>query len=71
MDVIVGIAKRNKLNELSASYIKTNKNQQVVDFYKKCGFIKLNESNGDSQYSLQVNSYNNQDIQYIGVKDGR
>ena len=71
MDVIVGIAKRNKLNELSAAYIKTNKNQQVVDFYEKCGFIKLNESNGDSQYSLQVNSYNNQDIQYIGVKDGR
>ena len=71
MDVIVGIAKRNKLNELSAAYIKTNKNQQVVDFYEKCGFIKLNESDGDSQYSLQVNSYNNQDIQYIGVKDGR
>ena len=71
MDVIVGIAKRNKLNELSAAYIKTNKNQQVVDFYEKCGFIKLNESDGDSQYSLQVDSYNNQDIQYIGVKDGR
>ena len=71
MDVIVGIAKRNKLNELSAAYIKTNKNQQVVDFYEKCGFIKLNESDGDSQYSLQVNSYNNQDIQYIGVRDGR
>lgn len=71
MDVIVGIAKRNKLNELSAAYIKTNKNQQVVDFYEKCGFIKLNESDEGSQYSLQVNSYNNQDIQYIGVKDGR
>jgi len=71
MDVIVGIAKRNKLNELSAAYIKTNKNQQVVDFYEKCGFIKLNESDGDSQYSLQVDSYNNQDIQYIGVRDGR
>jgi len=71
IDVIVGIAKRNKLNELSAAYIKTNKNQQVVDFYEKCGFIKLNESDGDSQYSLQVDSYNNQDIQYIGVKDGR
>ena len=71
MDVVVGIAKRNKFNKLSAAYIKTNKNQQVVDFYEKCGFIKLNESDGDFQYSLQVNSYNNQDIQYIEVKDGR
>ena len=71
MDVVVDIAKRNKLDELSAAYIKTNKNHQVVDFYEKCGFVKLNESDGDSQYSLQVNSYNNQDIQYIGVRDGR
>ena len=71
MDVIVGIAKRNKLIELSAAYIKTNKNQQVVDFYEKCGFIKLNESDGDSQYSLQVNSYKNQNIQYIGLRYGR
>jgi predicted enzyme involved in methoxymalonyl-ACP biosynthesis len=51
--------------------IKTIKNQQVVDFYEKCGFIKLNESDGDSQYSLQVNSYKNQNIQYIGLRYGR
>jgi FkbH-like protein len=71
MDVVVDIAKRNKLDELSAAYIKTNKNHQVVDFYEKCGFVKLNESDEGFQYSLQVNSYNYLDVQYIEVRDGR
>ena len=71
MDVVVDIAKRNKIDELSAAYIKTNKNQQVVDFYEKCGFVKLNELDKGFQCSLQVNSYKNQDIQYIEVRDGR
>jgi len=71
MDVIVDIAKRNKLVELSAAYIKTNKNHQVVDFYEKCGFMKLNESDKGFQYNLQVDSYNYQDVQYIEVENGR
>jgi len=71
MDIIVDIAKKGKLSKLHSAYIKTNKNQQVVDFYERCGFAKINEKEGNFQYNLEVNGYNNQNIQYIEVRYGR
>jgi FkbH-like protein len=70
MDIIVDLAKSRKLKGLGSEYIKTNKNQQVVDFYGKCGFDKIGELDGNSKYNLQVCNYKNQRITYIRVKDG-
>jgi FkbH-like protein len=71
MDIIVNIAKKNGLSELNSRYIKTHKNQQVVDFYERCGFKKIDEFNGNSEYRLQIGNYKNQDLKYIEVKCGR
>jgi len=70
MDIIVDLAKSRKLKVLSSEYIKTNKNQQVVDFYEKCGFDKISELDGNSKYNLQVCNYKNQHIAYIRVNNG-
>ena len=40
MNIIIDKAKKNKLKELNSSYIRTNKNQQVADFYPKLSFVE-------------------------------
>ena len=68
MDIIMSIVKNKGNSELRSQYIKTNRNQQVVDFYDRIGFSKTDEINDNSQYNLVVDNYKTRDIKYIEVK---
>jgi len=71
MDIIIDFAKNKDLRVLNSQYIKTIKNQQVSIFYERCGFIKVGEVNGSSQYNLHIVNYRGKDINYIKVKNGK
>jgi predicted enzyme involved in methoxymalonyl-ACP biosynthesis len=46
--------KKNKITKLYASYVKTDKNQQVVDFYQKTGMKIDTKDAVKTNYSLSV-----------------
>jgi FkbH-like protein len=71
MDIIIDFAKNKDISLLNSRYIKTIKNQQVSDFYERCGFIKIGEVDGSSQYNLHVESYRSKDIKYIRIENGK
>lgn len=53
------------IERIEASYIKTNKNAQVADFYKKVGFVEISEDGLTKQYELDPNKYQHRNIDYI------
>jgi FkbH-like protein len=71
MDIIIDFAKNKDISLLNSRYIKTIKNQQVSDFYERCGFIKIDEVDSSSQYNLHVENYKNKDIKYIRIENGK
>jgi len=71
MDIIIDFAKNKDLRVLNSQYIKTMKNQQVSDFYERCGFIKVDEVDNISQYNLHLESYGSKDIKYIRMENGK
>lgn len=54
--------------KVKASYSRTNKNNQVVDFYDKAGFKVANKTNDKIDYSISLNEYTPTNINYIKVK---
>ncbi len=70
MDIIVNLASKHNIKTLDSKYIETQKNQQVKDFYSRCGFHIIAESNNTTQYSLETNIYKNNEIEYIRIKNG-
>ena len=64
------IKKENKSN-LKATFIKTRKNEQVKEFYDKCGF-KVTESNDlEKKYTLDLTTYVQNKLDYIGIVNGK
>ena len=71
MDIIIDFAKNKDIRLLNSRYIKTIKNQQVSDFYERCGFVKIDEVDSSSQYNLHVENYKNKDMKYIRIENGK
>ena len=67
MDALVSLVKKEGVSELYASYRKTSKNEQVLDFYTHCGFASRDNKESVNRYSLDVNNYREKDIKYIEV----
>ncbi len=53
------------IERIEASYIKTNKNEQVADFYNKIGFAKISEDGVTKLYELDLTKYQPRNIDYI------
>jgi len=70
MDIIVNLASKNNINTLYSSYIGTQKNKQVENFYDQCGFDLVTESINITQYSLETNIYKTSEIDYIRINNG-
>ncbi len=49
--------KQDGIESVDATYIPTNKNSQVSDFYLKEGMTCLDEQNGIKKYSLKLSNY--------------
>jgi predicted enzyme involved in methoxymalonyl-ACP biosynthesis len=54
----------------NSDYIKTQKNQQVKDFYSRCGFHVIAKSDNTTRYRLEAISYKKKEIEYIRIKNG-
>lgn len=52
---------------VSASYLKTQKNGQVEDFFDRCQFELVNKSNIEKEYCLELVNYKYKDIKYVKV----
>jgi len=71
MDYLILKMKEKKVNNFKTKYIKTQKNEQVKEFYDKCGF-KVTESNdSEKKYTLDLTTYVQKKIDYIGIVNGK
>ena len=71
MDYLIRKMKEKKVNNFKTKYIKTQKNEQVKEFYDKCGF-KVTESNdSEKKYTLDLTTYVQKKIDYIGIVNGK
>jgi FkbH-like protein len=71
IDYLVDILKSNKINEIQAKYIKTQKNGQVKTFYDKCSFRLTDSNESVRNYTLVVSEYKPRLVNYIEVLDGK
>ena len=54
--------------KVNATYSRTLKNNQVVDFYQKAGFKIANKTDDRIDYVISMNEYTPMNINYIKVK---
>ena len=71
MDYLINFINKNKIKTITARYIKTNKNEQVIEFYETCSFSLIEFNNEIKYYELIVEKYEPKKIKYIEVKNGR
>ena len=64
---IVNILKKENVLEIEAVYKETLKNNQVSDFFDRCGFKLRNKIGTSKNYSNSVKNYEHKDIKYIEV----
>ena len=67
MDYLIGKMKEKKINKVKAQYIKTQKNEQVEDFYDKCSFEHIDKNDLIKNYVLDVKNYQSKKIKYIDM----
>ena len=71
MEYLIDYLKYNKIENVTAKYISTHKNEQVKDFYDKCSFLLIKSNNGIRDYELFVDEYKPKKIKYIEVNNGK
>ncbi len=67
MDYIVSFLKSQGCEVITAHYQPSPKNKPVSDFFEKCGFPVVVEDDGVKDYSLNIDEYKFQDVEYIKV----
>ena len=71
MDYIIEKIKAPCIKNIIAKYIKTQKNDQVKEFYDRCSFELNDESESVRNYTLNGNNYETKKINYIEVISGK
>ena len=61
----------DKIHEIKAKYTKTQKNEQVKEFYDKCSFNLVNKNESVKEYALNTNNYKPEKLNYIEVIYGK
>ena len=67
LDYFIQDLKKQNVKTLNAKFIKSNKNIQVNNFYDECTFKVIFENENTKNYSLMVNNYSKDQINYIKV----
>jgi FkbH-like protein len=70
MDYIIGKTKEKRISAIKAKYVKTQKNEQVKEFYDKCGFKLVDGDESKINYALSLMDYKPRKIKYIEVING-
>lgn len=71
IEYLIDYLKYNKIENVTAKYIPTQKNEQVKEFYDKCLFSLIKSNNGIKDYALFVDEYKPKKIKYIEVNNGK
>ncbi len=71
IDYIIKIIGDRKVNLIKARYIKTQKNEQVKDFFEKCSFVLVESTDLMKNYALDINNYKPKKLDYIEVVNGK
>ena len=67
IDYIIEVLKENKVNNVTAKYIKTQKNEQVKEFYDNCSFSLIESTDSVRNYTLDISNYEPKQLNYIEV----
>jgi FkbH-like protein len=67
MDYLIGKIKEKRIGVLKAKYIKTLKNDQVKEFFDKCGFKLVEGDESQINYVLSLKDYKPKKLNYIEV----
>lgn len=70
LDFILNSVKKLNIKIIKANYFKTQKNNQVNEFFDKCNFTLKNNNEEIKKYEIRTNSYIRKNIKYIKVKNG-
>ena len=71
IDYIISRVKERNINHVEAQYIKTQKNEQVKDFFLKCSFSLSAERKSVKYYSLDISKYGSKQKKYIEIDEKR
>lgn len=70
MDYLVEYLKIIRVNNVTAKFIKTLKNEPVHNFFDKCTFILTNSDSKTKEYFLDIRDYKPRKLNYIEVRNG-
>ena len=67
IDCIVDIIKERKVHVVRSKYIRTQKNEQVKEFFDRCSFALIDKSDSERNYTLDLSNYDPKHLSYIEV----
>ena len=70
IDYLIKSIKRIKIKYVTAKYIRTQKNEQVKEFYDRCSFVLTESHDSARNYSLDTSKYDPKQLNYIDVFSG-
>ena len=70
LDYIIEKIKEKKITVLKTKHIKTQKNEQVKEFYDKCSFVLTESHDSSRNYTLDISNYEPRQLNYIEVVNG-
>ena len=69
-DYIIDRIKEKGINTVKSKYIKTKKNEQVMDFYDRCSFNLIKSIKSEKKYTLDLIKHMPKEINYIEIING-
>jgi FkbH-like protein len=64
---IIDFLKAKGFSKATAAYLPTAKNNQVVEFYERCGFSLLHHENGNKTYELELSDFQAEWPNYLSL----
>ncbi len=71
MDYLMNELGNHNIYTVTAQYVKTQKNEQVKDFYNKCSFLLTESDSTFRNYTLDMREYIPKQLNYIEIINGR
>ncbi|MDR7132690.1 FkbH-like protein [Algoriphagus sp. 4150] len=71
LDYVIKFCRANGYQRIIGTYIKTEKNGMVTDFYDRNQFTKLTSSEKSTTYSLNISSYRYNNLNFISILDSQ
>ena len=67
IDCIVDMIKERKVHVVRSKYIRTQKNEQVKEFFDRCSFALDESSDSERNYTLDLSNFDPKHLSYIEV----